>query len=191
MGAAVPPSRYSTIAIALHWVLAAAIAGTFAVGLYMTGLAVSPSRLRLYNWHKWAGMVILALTAWRVLEHFAHAPPADPPMPAWQRRAAHLTHRALIALSFAVPLAGWAYSSAAGFPVAIFGVLPVPDLLPADRALAERVQPWHAGLSWAMAALALAHVAAVLKHQLVDRDRLLARMWPRLAGSAEGRRVGE
>ncbi|HEX6364448.1 MAG TPA: cytochrome b [Albitalea sp.] len=178
MGAAPSPSRYSGTAIALHWVLAVGIAGSFAVGLYMTGLPVSPLRLRLYNWHKWAGMAVLALTLWRLLEHLAHRAPADPPMAAWQRRAAHFTHHALVVLSVVVPVTGWAYSSAAGFPVVVFGVLPLPDLLPADRALAARVQPWHAVLSWAMAALVIAHVAGALKHHFVDRDRLLARMWP-------------
>ncbi|MDH3460617.1 MAG: cytochrome b, partial [Burkholderiaceae bacterium] len=33
-------------------------------------------------------------------------------------------------------------------------------------------------LAWAMASLVLMHIAAALKHQLVDRDGLLSRMWP-------------
>uniref|UniRef100_UPI00196A8DD5 cytochrome b n=1 Tax=Caldimonas tepidiphila TaxID=2315841 RepID=UPI00196A8DD5 len=79
-------------------------------------------------------------------------------------------------LFFAVPLAGWAYSSAAGFPVVFLGVLPLPDLVAADRALAEAIKPWHGRLAWTMAALVALHVAAALKHQLVDRDGTLARM---------------
>jgi cytochrome b561 len=173
-----PPSRYTGTAIVLHWLLAVGIVGSFVVGLYMTGLPLSPARLKLYNWHKWAGMVFLALSAWRLLERLVHRPPADPPMAPWQRLAAHATHHAMYVLFFAVPLAGWAYSSAAGFPIVVFGVLPLPDLVPADRALAEALKPWHAGPSWAMAALVAAHVAAALKHHFVDRDRLLARMWP-------------
>ena len=38
-------------------------------------------------------------------------------------------------LFFLVPLAGWAYSSAAGFPIVWFGVLPLPDFVPVDKAL--------------------------------------------------------
>ena len=55
------PSRYSTVAIALHWVLGLAIVGSFSVGVYMHELPVSPQRLKLYNYHKWAGICILAL----------------------------------------------------------------------------------------------------------------------------------
>jgi len=178
MSVALPPSRYSVTAIVLHWLLALGIAGSFVLGLYMVDLPLSPARLKLYNWHKWAGMVILALSAWRLLERLRRRPPAELPMAPWQRRLAHATHAAMYVLFFAVPLAGWAYSSAAGFPIVVFGVLPLPDIVPVDRALAEALKPWHAWLSWAMAALVAAHVAAALKHHFVDRDRLLARMWP-------------
>ena len=62
-------------------------------------------------------------------------------MPGWQRRAAHATHTLLYLLFFLIPLAGWAYSSAAGFPVVVFGVLPLPDFMPADKAPgAERIE---------------------------------------------------
>ncbi len=172
------PLRYTTPAIALHWLLAAAILGSLALGAYMTSLPISPARLKLYNWHKWAGIVILALSALRLLWRLSHRPPADVAMPAWQRRAAHASHAAMYALFFAVPLAGWAYSSAAGFPVVLFGVWPLPDFVPVDKALAEAIRPWHGALAYTLAALVALHVAAALKHQWVDRDRLLARMWP-------------
>ncbi|WP_066334445.1 cytochrome b [Azohydromonas lata] len=169
-------SRYSTPAVALHWLLALLITGTFALGLYMADLPVSPTRLKLYSWHKWAGVVVLALSAVRLLVRLRSARPHDMHMPAWQRAAAHGTHHALYLLFFAVPLVGWAYSSAAGFPVVLFGVLPLPDFVPVDKALAALLKPWHKGLAFALGALVLLHLAAVLKHQLIDRDGLLARM---------------
>ena len=49
---------------------------------------------------------------------------ALPPGPAWQAQASNVAHWALYALFFAVPLSGWAYSSMAGFPTVLFGVLP-------------------------------------------------------------------
>ena len=172
-------SRYHPVAIALHWLLAAAITLSFGVGLYMADLPISPQRLKLYNWHKWAGITILALSALRLLWRLTHRPPADLPMPPWQRRAAHATHQALYLLFFLVPLVGWAYSSASGFPVVVYGVLPLPDFVPADKALADAIKPWHGRLAWLLAALVVMHIGAALKHHLVDRDRLLARMWPR------------
>ncbi len=169
-------TRYTPVAIVLHWLLALAIVGAFCLGLYMADLPFSPTRLKLYNWHKWAGVTILALSALRLLWRLTHRPPADLPMPAWQAKAAHAMHFLLYAAFFAVPLLGWAYSSAAGFPVVWFGVLPLPDFVPKDKALADTFKELHELAAWGLAVLVLAHVAAALKHQFVDRDGLLARM---------------
>ncbi|MDD2712762.1 MAG: cytochrome b/b6 domain-containing protein, partial [Simplicispira sp.] len=114
--------RYSTTAIALHWLLAGALVALFSLGWYMTELPFSPQRLKLYNWHKWAGVAILALSLVRLLWRLTHRPPALPAameraMPGWQKAAHHGTHHLMYALFFAVPLIGWAYSSAAGFPI--------------------------------------------------------------------------
>ena len=173
-----PTPRYTHTAIALHWLIAVALLGTFCVGLYMTGLPLSPQRLKLYNWHKWAGITILALSIARLAWRLTHRPPADVPMAPWQQRAAQWTHRALYGLFFAVPLAGWAYSSAAGFPIVVFGVLPLPSFVPADKALAETIKPLHWTLAYALGLVVVAHIAAALKHHFVDRDGLLTRMWP-------------
>lgn len=173
-----PPARYTATAIALHWLLALLILGSLAFGAYMTSLPFSPARLKLYNWHKWAGIVILTLSALRLLWRLTHRPPPDVAMPTWQRHAAHATHVALYLLFFAVPLVGWAYSSASGFPVVVFGVLPLPDFVPADKALAEVIKPWHGALAYTLAALVALHALAALKHHWIDRDGLLLRMWP-------------
>ncbi|MDO5623885.1 MAG: cytochrome b [Pseudomonadota bacterium] len=177
------PARYTPVAIGLHWLLALALVGVFCVGLYMADLPFSPQKLKLFNWHKWAGVTILGLTALRLLWRLTHRPPPLPAamqaaMPAWQRVAHHATHGLMYLLFFAVPLVGWAYSSAAGFPVVLFGVLPLPDLLGTDKALAEVIKPWHAWAAYALAVLVVLHVAAAVKHQFIDRDGLLARMLP-------------
>ncbi len=176
--------RYTDTAIALHWLLALMILASFSVGLYMADLPFSPTRLKLFSWHKWAGVTILALSGLRLLWRLTHRPPADAPMPAWQARMAHATHGLLYALFFAVPLAGWAYSSAAGFPVVWFGVLPLPDFVPVDKALAETLKGLHAVLAWGLAICVGLHVAGALKHQWIDRDGLIDRMRPGLSRNA-------
>ena len=99
-------------------------------------------------------------------------------MSAWQRQAAHVTHWGMYALFFAVPLVGWAYSSAAGFPIVVFGVLPLPDFVPKDHALAEAIKPWHGDLAFVLFGLVCLHLAAVAKHMVIDRDGLIRRMLP-------------
>ena len=176
--AATTAQRYTGTAIGLHWLLAVLLVGSFSLGLYMSDLPFSPSRLKYYSWHKWAGVTILLLSLLRLAWRATHRPPPDVAMPAWQARAAHATHLALYALFFAVPLLGWAYSSAAGFPVVWFGVLPLPDFVPVDKELAELIKPWHGWAAKLMAALVLLHVAGALKHHVIDRDGLLDRMRP-------------
>ena len=176
-------ARYTPVAILLHWVLGLSILGLFGVGVYMTDLPFSPWRLKLYNWHKWAGVTILVLSVVRLLWRLTHRPPALPPlvtlaMPAWQIRAYHATHHLMYALFLIVPLIGWAYSSAAGFPVVWFGQIPLPDLLPVNKEFAALIKPLHEISAVALVGLAGLHIAAALKHQLIDRDGLLQRMLP-------------
>nr|WP_315226549.1 cytochrome b [uncultured Albidiferax sp.] len=176
-------ATYSAVAKILHWVLGLALAGIFCVGLYMTDLPFSPQRLKLYNWHKWAGITILTLSVLRLLWRLTHRPPPLPvaitrSMPQWQHWAHEGTHYAMYALFFAVPLIGWAYSSAMGFPIVVFGILPLPDLLSVNKELGEAIKPVHGWAAWTLCALVVLHVAAALKHQFVDRDGLIGRMLP-------------
>ena len=173
--------RYDVIARLLHAVLGVALVGVFAVGLYMADLPFSPDRLKLYNWHKWAGVTILTLSFLRLMWRLTRRAPALPAaireaMPAWQSFAHHATHGGLYVLFFAVPLAGWAYSSAAGFPVVPFGLFQLPDFVPVSEGLADVVKPVHKYAAYGLAALVVLHVAGALKHHFVDRDGLLRRM---------------
>jgi cytochrome b561 len=174
-----PASRYTATAMVLHWLAAVLIIGGFSMGLYMVDLPMSPGRLKLYNYHKWIGVTILALSALRLLWRLTHTPPPLPAgNPAWQNKAAHAAHMLLYVLFFAVPLTGWAYSSASGFPVVYLGMLPLPDFVGKDREMADLIKPVHMALAYSLAALVVVHVAAAVKHQFVNKDRLLARMLP-------------
>ncbi|CAN7432465.1 cytochrome b [Variovorax sp. LjRoot290] len=176
--------RYGAVAMGLHWLLALLIVASFSVGLYMAGLPFSPMRLKLINWHKWAGITILTLSALRLLWRLSHPPPPLPAciveaMPGWQLVAHRGTHLLLYLLFFAVPLFGWAYSSGLGIPIVWFGLVPLPDFVPVDKDFAEAVlKPMHKGSAFTLAAVVLLHAAAALKHHFADRDGLLDRMWP-------------
>ncbi|MCU0971265.1 MAG: cytochrome b [Gammaproteobacteria bacterium] len=174
-----PPARYTATAIGLHWLIALAIFATFTLGVYMHDLPLSPDKLRLYSWHKWAGVTIFLLVVLRVAWRLTHQPPELPAtVPAWQRRVAALAHGLLYVLMLAIPLSGWLMSSAKGFPTVLYGVLPLPDLLGKDAQLGELLATVHKALNLTMAGLVLAHVGAALKHHVIDRDDVLRRMLP-------------
>ena len=171
------PTRYTSAAIVLHWLMAVLIVCALILGYLMSGLPFSPSRIRLFNYHKWLGITILALAAARLLWRLFHRPPTLPTdLPRWQRGTAHAVHALLYVLFFAVPLAGWAYSSATGFPIVWFGVLPLPDWVAPDKALAERLETLHAVLAYSLAAMVLLHVAAAVKHAFEAPRTYLRRM---------------
>ena len=175
--------RYGLMAIVLHWLLAVFIVSVFAVGMYAADLPFSLAKLKLINWHKWAGVTILALSVGRLVWRLTHRPPPLPArieraMPTWQRVAFHGTHHLMYLLFFAVPLLGWAYSSAKGYPIVWFGVLPLPDWVPVSESLATVLKPLHALAAYGLLGLVGLHVAAALKHQFIDRDGLIDRMRP-------------
>jgi cytochrome b561 len=172
--------RYTTTAIALHWLIAALIIGTFTLGLVMTDIpGFSPTKLRYYAWHKWAGVTVLLLAVLRLLWRLKNRPPALPQtMPAWQRGAAHGLHHLLYVLIFAVPLSGYFYTLAAGFPVVYFGLFQLPVLIAKNPALADTLKIVHYWLTMLLAALVTLHVLAALKHQMIDRDGTMRRMLP-------------
>ena len=172
--------RYSSTAIALHWLIAILIIATFTLGLVMTDIpGLTPTKLRYFSWHKWAGVTVLALAALRLLWRLRRTPPAYPDtMAPWQRRAAHLLHGLLYAMMFAVPLSGYFYSLAAGVPVVYFGLFPLPILIDADPALKPVLKDLHYWLAMGLASMVALHVLAAFKHLLVDRDGVMGRMLP-------------
>lgn len=172
-------ASYTRTAKSLHWVMALMFFGVIALGFYMTGLPFSPDKLKLYSWHKWAGVTIfllaLARIAWRVM----HRPPALPAsMPRLMQLAAHAGHHMLYLLMFAIPLSGWLMSSAKGFQTVWFGVLPIPDLISKDKPTGDVLALVHESLNFLLIAVLAGHIGAALKHHFIDKDDVLTRMLP-------------
>ncbi|GHD71998.1 cytochrome b [Vogesella fluminis] len=169
--------RYHPSQILLHAVIGLLIVLTFAFGKYVAGLPLSPAKFQLISYHKWGGMLVLLLVVLRiVLRLLKGAPPLPATMSPLARLAAHAAHLALYVLMLAVPLSGWLMSSAYGFPVVLFGVLPLPDLIAANPALAEQLGEVHELLNRLLLITVILHVLAALKHHFIDRDGLLQRM---------------
>lgn len=170
---------YTRSAIILHWLVALGMMATFAVGFYMAGLPLSPNKLQVYSWHKWAGMSLLALVMVRLAWRISHPVPEFPTsMDAMAQRAAHAGHWLLYFLMLAIPMSGWLMSSAQGFSVVWFGVLPLPDLVSKDAELGATLKQAHVILNYTLAGTVVGHVGAALYHHFVKKDSIMSRMLP-------------
>jgi cytochrome b561 len=171
----------------LHWGMLALFATTMPLGWSMTDLPPGAHKVRLYALHKSIGLTLLALAVLRLAWRAAERRPELPPMPRWQTRAAGATHAVLYALMFAIPLSGWLFNSAAGFPLRWFGLVNLPSLSAPNPALKSLAHGIHETAVWALLALVALHLAAALKHHFVDRDRTLALMVPGVKAPGAGR----
>ena len=169
--------RYTRTAIALHWAIALLVIFQFAWGWWMQGIPKQPvgPRVDAFNLHKSIGMTILALMVVRILWRLSHPPPPLVDLPRWQARLARATHALLYVALVAQPLVGYLGSEFSGFPVRFFG-LTLPSWAAKNAALKDLMSTVHLTISWVIAATVTLHVAAALKHALIDRNRLLARM---------------
>ena len=173
-----PGPAYTGTAMALHWLSGLCIVCGFTLGLWMIGLEFGPQKIRWVTYHKWIGITVFLLAWVRLAWRWRHPPPSPVPMPDWQRRAAAASHALLYGLMIVIPLSGWIYSSATGVSVVYLGLVPLPDLVGKDKALAAILKAVHVTLNYTLLALVIIHVYAALRHHFVDRDGVLARMLP-------------
>jgi cytochrome b561 len=174
--------RYSNLARAFHWSIAVLILCQVPLAYYMMDLPLGIPKLETYALHKSLGMTIFGLSALRLAWRWLRPPPALPAsMGAGQRRLAWATHAVLYVVVFAMPLTGWMSSSAANFPVSVFGWFTLPDLVAADEALHERLETSHEYLAYTLFTAFTLHAGAALYHQFVLRDGILGAMLPGLS----------
>jgi cytochrome b561 len=161
-----------------HWGMLLCYAGIISLGFYMTGLPLGPAKLKIYALHKSIGLTLLALAALRLAWRARERRPVLAAMPAWQAAIAAVTKVLLYALMFAIPLSGWLYNSAAGFPLQWFRLVNLPPLAGADPALKALAKGAHETGVITLIVLVAAHALAALKHHFIDRDGTLAAMLP-------------
>lgn len=192
MTAAPEASRYTTVAIILHWLIAAMLVSLIAVGWWMEDLGEAARAGEIsfdftravYNWHKTAGILVLILSLARLGWRFTHPVPALPSgMKPWEKLAAKVTHIGFYVAMIGIPLIGWAMVSHSSLPTRLFNVegfnlpgLPVPD----SELLHEVLESAHGAGAWVIIVLLALHAGAALKHHVLDRDGVLNRMVPGL-----------
>lgn len=168
---------FGRVTRALHWIMAAGILCTFALGAYIARMQVGLGNLWLFGLHKTLGISLLCLALLRLAWHRRHPPPGPlPGPPRWQMALARGTHRGLYLLMLAVPLSGWAYASATGLDVLVFDRVTLPRIAPVSEEWEDGLHLLHRTLTWTLIALVALHVAGALKRGLLARDGTLRRM---------------
>lgn len=171
--------RYSAPAKVFHWLSAATILTAIVLGFAMLESDPGPRQNQFFDLHRSFGFVILLLTSarlgWRL---YCPPPPLVPGLPAWQERAAHVTHIALYGLLLIMPLVGWAGTSAFGARISVFGLFELPMILAKDEALSKKLLPLHGAMGLLLCALLFMHIGAALQPHLLRKDDTLRRMLP-------------
>ena len=187
-------ARYATIAIVLHWLIAAAILFQMQLPWRFHGLK-TPEAFALIQLHKSVGITILVLSLARLGWRLANPPPLGPEgLAVWEVWLSKTVHWGLYLLMIGMPLTGWILvsTSKTAIPTVLWGLIPWPHLpglaeLPAAgrEAWNGAAQETHELLGWGFYILIGLHVAGALKHQLFSRDEpVLVRMAP---GAQAGR----
>jgi cytochrome b561 len=169
--------RYSSVAIAFHWTIAALVILNLIGGLFHDAM---PRDWGVMPMHKATGVTILLLSLGRLAWRLTHQPPAaSSDLPAWERALAKTVHWGFYVLMIVVPLTGWAMVSNAEKlrPLEWYGLFPIP-YLPVSRATADVAHEGHELLGYLFAALVVLHVAAALRHHFILRDSVVRRMTP-------------
>lgn len=180
--------RYDRVAMTLHWVIALGVLAQIALGWWMIDIPKQPVGVRVYwfNLHKSIGLTLAALIVLRVAWRVTHRPPALPDsVPRWQVRAARVSHGLLYVCMVVMPIAGYLGSTFSGYPIKYFG-LTVPGWGWKDDTLKDFFSTVHYSTAWCFMVLIGLHIAAAIKHLMVDRDRVFARMLPGKRPGIEG-----
>ena len=175
-----PSTRYSSVSIAMHWLMAILLAATAITmevrGMYPKG---SEGRELIKTAHYMLGMVVFALVWLRLIARATGTtPPIAPKLPTWQAILGHLVHIVLYVLMIGLPLLGWLALSAKGKPVPLLWGLQLPMLMAESRDAAHLLKETHevaARIGYGVLAL---HAGAALLHHYVFRDNTLLRILP-------------
>jgi cytochrome b561 len=167
---------YGATAKALHWLIATILVVQFAIGWLMPHVKRGMQPGLAMQVHVSIGIVVLALIVVRLLWRVTHPVPPESELPRWQRLAAEAVHWALYLLVFVSTLSGWFFVSARGWPLAFFGLFPLPALVREGSRVGAALGEIHENVVWVLLAVVALHVAAALVHVFVYRDRVMQRM---------------
>lgn len=171
--------KYGSVAKFFHWLIFLMMASSLYMGFVMVGMSMSPDKFKLYGRHKSFGATILILAVLRLLWKMANVAPVLPShMRPIEKFLAHAGHAMLYVLMIGMPMTGWLMSSASGFPVSVFGLFTLPDLIAPDKDVKDLLVMIHGWIAWVILAVVGLHILAALLHHFYYKDNVLRRMIP-------------
>lgn len=169
--------RYSGVARLLHWLTVALVVIQFGVAWTMPQIGRGSQPIGLIAWHLSIGAIILVIIIIRLLWRLTHhAPPPPADLPLLLQLVSRGTHFLLYTVLLALPLMGWANASSRGWPVKLFGILPLPPLTPTGSVLGHQLGDVHMTVATILLILIGLHVLGALYHSVILRDRTVQRM---------------
>jgi cytochrome b561 len=173
--------EYDSGAKSLHWTTVVLLGAQFTIGWIMPGVHKLTQPGVLVRLHFSLGVLILGITAARLLWRLAVGVP-DPPanLPRWQQLASQTLHTILYVLLFALVFSGWVYASSHGIAVTFFGLATLPAIFPDGSAVGQAIGNLHSPLAYVLLTAVGLHIGAALAHTLIWRDSVMGRMLPRL-----------
>jgi cytochrome b561 len=189
-GSAYIRPKHPMLIVALHWGTVAAILASVGAMFLRDAIEDTAGRQVLLQIHRQLGLAVLIVVGVRILVRLTRRlADHSAGMSAVMRLAVRGAHILLYCLLVALPLVGWALTSAHGISFKVLGVVHLPQLVAADSELADTLSDYHIWLSWVLLALVSVHAAAALWHHFVRRDAVLAAMLPGRAGMMPRRRA--
>ncbi|GBG14651.1 cytochrome b561 [Novimethylophilus kurashikiensis] len=174
-----PRYRHNGATITLHWLTLIAILTAVGAVLVQDYIDSDEITHALVTLHRSLGLLVMVMVAFRIFvrEPINHSAPT-PKMQALQNLVAKLVHAGIYLLLIAIPLVGWAMSSASGKPMSFFWMFQIPAILSRDRDLADTLHDWHEWSAWGLLAMVGMHAVAALWHHYFLRDGVLYSMLP-------------
>ncbi len=169
--------HYGWVTISMHWLMAIAIIGMFALGLYMVELTYYDAWYKgSLDLHKSVGVIVAIVLLIRLAWRLSQPQPEALTHSKMQKRAASAVHVLLYIVLVLLIVTGYLISTADGRAIEVFGLFHVPALgsfINNQEDIAGKV---HFYLAWTVVLAAAVHALAALKHHFINRDRTLVRM---------------
>jgi cytochrome b561 len=181
-------TSYGSTTKFFHWTVALCVIALLIVGFMMDDIQNKALKMQVYNLHKLLGLTVLILMLSRLVWRLLNIQPGYPAsVPRWEQRAARSVHDLLYLTLIIMPLSGWIMSTAAGHPPYLGSYLIKAPFISVSQSTAQFFNNLHSAFAWIIPGLISIHIAAAIKHHLIDKNNVLLRMLPWVKSTTQNR----